>query len=31
MAITKDLEIKISGDKAAFTENFYIYIKMIEV
>lgn len=25
MAITKDLEIKISGDQAAFTENFYIY------
>ena len=25
MAITKDLEIKINGDKAAFTENFYIY------
>ena len=25
MAITKDLEIKISGDKATFTEKFYIY------
>ena len=25
MAITKDLEIKISGDQATFTENFYIY------
>ena len=25
MAITKDLEIKINGDKAAFTESFYIY------
>ena len=25
MAITKDLEIKINGDKAAFTEKFYIY------
>jgi len=25
MAITKDLKIKINGDKAAFTENFYIY------
>lgn len=25
MAITKDLEIKINGDQAAFTENFYIY------
>ena len=25
MAITKDLEIKISGDKANFTEKFYIY------
>ena len=25
MAITKDLEIKISGDQAAFTEKFYVY------
>ena len=25
MAITKDLEIKINGDQAAFTEKFYIY------
>ena len=25
MAITKDLEIKINEDKAAFTEKFYIY------
>ena len=25
MAITKDLEIKINGDKANFTEKFYIY------
>ena len=25
MALTQDLEIKISGDQAAFTENFYIY------
>lgn len=25
MAITKDLEIKINGDKAAFTDKFYIY------
>ena len=25
MAITKDLEIKINGDTAAFTEKFYIY------
>ena len=25
MSISKDLEIKISGDKAAFTEKFYIY------
>ena len=25
MAITKDLEIKINGDKADFTEKFYIY------
>ena len=25
MAITKDLEIKISGDTATFTEKFYIY------
>ena len=25
MAITKELEIKINGDNAAFTEKFYIY------
>ena len=25
MALTKDLEIKINGDKANFTEKFYIY------
>lgn len=25
MAISKELEIKISGDSAAFTEKFYIY------
>ena len=25
MAITKDLEIRINEDKAAFTEKFYIY------
>ena len=25
MAITKDLEIKINGDKANFTEKFYVY------
>ena len=25
MAITKELEIKINGDKAAFTEKFFIY------
>ena len=25
MAITKDLEIKINGDKAAFNEDFYVY------
>jgi len=25
LAITKDLEIKINGDQAAFTEKFYIY------
>ena len=25
MAITKDLEIKINGDKAAFSEDFYVY------
>ena len=25
MAITKDLEIKINGDQATFTEKFYIY------
>lgn len=25
MAITKDLEIKINGDTASFTEKFYIY------
>lgn len=25
MAISKDLEIKISGDQAAFSEKFYIY------
>ena len=25
MAISKDLEIKINGDQASFTEKFYIY------
>lgn len=25
MAISKDLEIKVSGDQAAFSEKFYIY------
>ena len=25
MAISKDLEIKINGDKAAFNEDFYVY------
>ena len=25
MAITKELELKINGDQAAFTEKFYIY------
>lgn len=25
MAITKDLEIKINGDQASFTEKFYVY------
>lgn len=25
MAITKDLEIKISNDQASFTEKFYVY------
>ena len=26
MAISKDLEIKVSGDRADFSENFYIYL-----